>query len=266
MEAIASDNAEKFREVKAAEGLFDDEVIYVSTQGSRIGLNGGRIAVTAADTQETVSSFPVEKVRTVNVFGNISVSTPFLASCGKAGMSVNYFTWYGKYVGSFVPEQNTIAEVRRRQAALGGEQALMIAQAIVGAKIRNSRTLLSRKKVRPPERMKVLEANVHSAGDMNQLRGIEGEAAALYFGCLGDCLVEGWTFEKRTRRPPQDHINSLLSLTYAMMKNEVMSALRQYNLDPFIGVMHRPTGRPARPSISWRISTDLLRCVCYSAG
>ena len=147
---MAGDDVGKFRGVKAAEGLFDDEVIYVSAQGSRIGIDGGRIVVTPADRQEAATSFPVEKVRTVNVFGNVSVSTPFLASCGKAGMSVNYFTWYGKYVGSFIPEQNTIAEIRRHQAALGKEQALAIAQAIVGAKIRNSRTLLSRKKVRPP--------------------------------------------------------------------------------------------------------------------
>lgn len=88
---MAHDGAEKFREVKVAEGLFDDEVIYVSAQGSRIGIDGGRIVVTTADKQEAMSSFPVEKVRTVNVFGNVSVSTPFLASCGKAGMSVNYF-------------------------------------------------------------------------------------------------------------------------------------------------------------------------------
>ena len=260
MEAIASDGVEKFREVKAAEGLFDDEVIYVSAQGNRIGIDGGRIVVTTADKQETVSSFPVEKVRTVNVFGNISVSTPFLASCGKTGMSVNYFTWYGKYVGSFVPEQNTIAEVRRRQAALGDEEALGIARTIVGAKIRNSRTLLSRKKVRPPERLKVLEANVHSTDDMNQLRGIEGEAAALYFGSLDECLIEGWTFEKRTRRPPQDHINSLLSLTYAMIKNEVMSALRQYNLDPFIGVMH--TDRHGRPALALDLMEEFRPIFC----
>ncbi len=260
MEVIVSEGAEKFRGVKAAEGLFDNEVIYVSAQGSRIGIDGGRIVVTTADKQETVSSFPMEKVHTVNVFGNISVSTPFLASCGKAGMSVNYFTWYGKYVGSFVPEQNTIAEIRRYQAALKNEQALQISCAIVGAKIRNSRTLLSRKKVHPPERMKILEVSAHSADDMNQLRGIEGEAAALYFGSLDECLIEGWTFKKRTRRPPQDHINSLLSLTYAMMKNEVMSALRQYNLDPFIGVMH--TDRHGRPALALDLMEEFRPIFC----
>lgn len=246
--------------MKAAEGLFDDEVIYVSTQGNRIGLDGGRIVVTTTDKQETVSSFPVEKVRTVNVFGNISVSTPFLASCGKTGVSVNYFSSYGKYLGSFVPEQNTIAEIRRRQASLGNEEALGIARAIVGAKIRNSRTLLARKKVRPPERLKDLEANAHSADNMNQLRGIEGEAAALYFGSLDECLIEGWTFEKRTRRPPQDHINSLLSLTYAMMQNEVMSALRQYNLDPFIGIMH--TDRHGRPALALDLMEEFRPIFC----
>jgi len=137
---------------------------------------------------------------------------------------------------------------------------LGIARAIVGAKIRNSRTLLARKKVRPPERLKDLEANAHSADNMNQLRGIEGEAAALYFGSLDECLIEGWTFEKRTRRPPQDHINSLLSLTYAMMQNEVMSALRQYNLDPFIGIMH--TDRHGRPALALDLMEEFRPIFC----
>lgn len=260
MGVITGDGVEKFRRVKAAEGLFDDEVIYVSAQGSRIGINGGRVVVTPSDKQGVETSFPVEKVCTVNVFGNVSVSTPFLASCGKAGMSVNYFTWYGKYVGSFVPEQNTIAEVRRHQATLGKDRALAIARTIIGAKIRNSRTLLSRKRVRPPKRMKVLETDVHSAGSISQIHGIEGEAASLYFKSLDDCLIDGWTFKKRTRRPPQDHINSLLSLTYGMMKNEVMSALRQYNLDPFIGVMH--TDRHGRPALALDLIEEFRPIFC----
>lgn len=257
---VAEEGAEAFRTVKASEGLFDDDVIYVASQGSRLGLVGGRIVVTGGENGELLTSFPLEKVNTVNVFGNVSVSTPFLSKCSKHGMAVNYFTRYGKYVGSFSPEHNTIAEIRRHQAALDAESALAISKAIVGAKIRNSRTLLTRKKIHPPKRLKELEMGVLTAKGMNELRGVEGEAASIYFGCLNDCLIDGWSFEKRTRRPPKDHLNALLSLTYAMMKNEVMSGLRQYNLDPFIGVMH--SDRHGRPALALDLLEEFRPIFC----
>ncbi|MDG6249258.1 type I-D CRISPR-associated endonuclease Cas1d [Methanocalculus sp.] len=256
----AEQGAEAFRIIKASEGLFDDDVVYVAAQGSRIGIDGGRLVVKYGESGEVLSSFPLEKINTVNIFGNVSVSTPFLSKCNRHGMVVNYFTRYGKYVGSFSPDHNTIAEIRRHQAALNAERALAISKVIVGAKIRNSRTLLARKKIKPPKRLKELEFEVLGAAGMNQLRGVEGEAASIYFAHLNECLIEGWIFEKRTRRPPKDHLNSLLSLTYAMMKNEVMSGLRQYNLDPYIGVMH--TDRHGRPALALDLLEEFRPIFC----
>ncbi|WP_214083802.1 type I-D CRISPR-associated endonuclease Cas1d [Methanoculleus sp.] len=257
---VAEQGAEAFRIVKVSEGLFDDDVVYVAAQGSHIGIDGGRLVVKLGESGEVLSSFPLEKVNTVNVFGNVSISTPFLSKCNKQGMVVNYFTWYGKFVGTFSPDHNTIAEIRRHQAVLGAAGALAISKMIIGAKIRNSRTLLARKKIKPPKRLKELELGVLGAKGMNELRGVEGEAASIYFGCLNDCLIEGWSFEKRTRRPPRDHLNALLSLTYAMMKNEVMSGLRQYNLDPYIGVMH--TDRHGRPALALDLLEEFRPIFC----
>lgn len=244
----AADGAEAFRVVRMSEGMFDDDVIYVSTQKSRVRAEGGRITVTPWGEKEVLASFPMEKVRTINVFGSVSVSSSILMKCREKGMVVNYFTYYGRYEGSFVPVHNTIAEIRRHQYACTGDRALRIARAMIGGKIRNSRTVLSRKHVSSPGRLKELEQSAGDAKNMGALRSIEGEAASLYFASLDDCLIEGWTFEKRTRRPPEDHINALLSLTYTMVMNEVISALRQYNLDPFLGVMH--TDRHGRPALA----------------
>ena len=257
---IPRKGSEAFRTIKASEGLFDDDVIYVASQGSRLGIDGGRIVVTGGENGSVLTSFPLEKVNTVNVFGNVSVSTPFLTKCNKQGMVVNYFTWYGKFVGTFSPEHNTIAEIRRHQAAIDRELALAISKVIVGAKIRNSRTLLSRKKIQPPKRLKELEMGALVAKGMNELRGIEGEGASIYFACLNTCLIDGWLFEKRSRRPPKDHFNALLSLTYAMMKNEVLGGLRQYNLDPFIGVMH--TDRHGRPALALDLLEEFRPIFC----
>jgi CRISPR-associated protein Cas1 len=188
----------------------------------------------------------MSQIDTINIFGNINFTTPFVASANEQGVVLNYFTQNRRYRGSFVLERNTIAEVRRRQYALSEKDGLEIAKSIIRAKIRNPRAVLRRKGITDQQRLAELEKIIPKARDLDELRGVEGEAAEVYFSLLNGCLIEWWTFERRTRRPLEDHINTLLSLTYTMMKNEVLSALRQYNLDPFLGILHADRhGRPA---------------------
>ena len=244
---------------KASEGIFDDSVVYVTKQGSQVGVDGGRIVIVMKGEGE-LASFPMGQVDTINIFGNINFTTPFVAQANEHGIVLNYFTQNGRYRGSFVPEKNTIAEVRRRQYALSERESLRIAKQIIRVKIRNSRTLLNRKDVPDNGRLAELEDGTAKARDLDNLRGMEGEAAEIYFGLLNGCLAEGWTFERRTRRPPQDHINALLSLTYSMMKNEVLSALRQYNLDPFLGILH--ADRHGRPALALDLQEEFRPIFC----
>jgi CRISPR-associated protein Cas1 len=244
---------------KASEGIFDDSVVYVTRQGSQVGVDGGRITVYMKDEGE-IASFPMGQVDTINIFGNINFTTPFVARANEHGIVLNYFTQNGRYRGSFVPERNTIAEVRRCQYALSEKENLKIAKEIIRGKIRNSRTLLNRKDVSDTGKLSALEAETARARDLDGLRGIEGEAAEIYFRLLNGCLADGWTFERRTRRPPEDHINSLLSLTYSMMKNEVLSALRQYNLDPFLGILH--ADRHGRPALALDLQEEFRPIFC----
>jgi len=250
--------------MKAAEGMFDESMIYVTKQGTQVRTDGGRIVVWNVDADEDeeqeLASYPTEKLDTINVFGGVNFSTPFVAEANEHGIVLNYFTQNGKYRGSFVPEKNTIAEVRRAQYALTTEEELAIAKAMIAGKIRNQRTLLSRKGVTGTDILKDLGVRVENASTKDDLRGTEGEAAERYFDRLDETLVEGWTFEKRTKRPPEDHINSLLSLTYVFMKNEVMSALRQYNLDPFLGVLH--ADRHGRPSLALDLQEEFRPIFC----
>ena len=245
--------------MKASEGIFDDSVIYVTTQGSQVGIDGGRIIVVKKGEGE-LASFPMGQVDTINIFGNINFTTPFVASANEHGIVLNYFSQFGKYRGSFIPERNTIAEVRRRQYALSDEQNLSIAKQIIRGKIRNSRTFLNRKGVTEVGKLPDLEVGTNKARTLDELRGVEGEAASIYFGLLNECLADGWTFEKRTRRPPEDHINALMSLTYTMMKNEVLSALRQYNLDPFLGILH--ADRHGRPALALDLQEEFRPIFC----
>ena len=247
--------------MKASEGMFDESVVYITKQGSQVRTDGGRIVIWDVEGDEgELASYPTKKLDTINVFGGVNFSTPFVAEANQHGIVLNYFTQNGKYRGSFVPEKNTIAEVRRAQYALDEREELDIAKSMIAGKIRNQRTLLSRKGVTGTDILKDLGIRVDSARNKDDLRGMEGEAAERYFNRLDETLVDGWTFEKRTKRPPEDHINSLLSLTYVFMKNEVMGALRQYNLDPFLGVLH--ADRHGRPSLALDLQEEFRPIFC----
>jgi len=247
--------------VKSVEGMFDDSVVYVTSQGAQVLVDEGRIVVWDVEGDDgELASFPTEKLDTVNVFGGVNFTTPFVAEANRRGIVLNYFTENGRYRGSFVPERNTIAEVRRAQYDLGTDEEVRIAQAMIAAKIRNARTLLGRKGVHGTDVLADLEARTEQTTSKDDLRGVEGEAAERYFDKLDETLISGWTFETRTKRPPEDHINSLLSLTYVMMKNEVLSALRQYNLDPFLGVLH--ADRHGRPSLALDLQEEFRPAFC----
>lgn len=247
--------------MKATEGLFVESVLYITTQGTQVRTDGGRITVHDVEGDEgELASFPVEKVDTINVFGGVNFTTPFTRTASDREIVLNYFSENGQYRGSFVPEKNTIAEVRRAQYALSTEAEVAIARQMIAAKIRNSRTLLGRKGVRGTDVLKDLGLRATRADRKDDLRGVEGEAAERYFVRLDETLTDGWTFEKRTKRPPEDHINSLLSLTYVFMKNEVLSALRQFNLDPFLGVLH--ADRHGRPSLALDLQEEFRPIFC----
>jgi CRISPR-associated protein Cas1 len=247
--------------VKASEGLVDDSVVYVTTQGSQVGTDGGRIVVRDVDgDDDVIGTFPVEQVDTINVFGGVNFTTPFTRTASEREIVLNYFSENGQYRGSFVPERNTIAEVRRAQYGLSTLREVDIARSMIAAKIRNARTLLGRKGVTGTELLKDLGVRAEGVETKDDLRGIEGEAAERYFSRLDETLTDGWTFETRSKRPPEDHINSLLSLTYVFMKNEVLSALRQFNLDPFLGVLH--ADRHGRPSLALDLQEEFRPIFC----
>ena len=247
--------------MKSSEGMFEESVVYVTTQGTQVRTDEGRIVVWDVEGDEgELATYPTEQLDTINVFGGVNFSTPFVARANRHGIVLNYFTQNGKYRGSFVPERNTIAEVRRAQYALEREEELAIAAAMIRAKVRNARTLLSRKGTTGTDLLKDLGMRVENVRTKDDLRGVEGEVAERYFARLDETLAAGWTFEKRTKRPPEDHINSLLSLTYVMMKNEVMSALRQYNLDPFLGLLH--ADRHGRPSLALDLQEEFRPIFC----
>ena len=198
---------------------------------------------------ERLAAFPVEKVETINVFGQgVDVTTATIATAAKHETVINFFTVNGRYRGRFTPEDTSVAVLHRQQHELDDEMRRGIAKRFVHGKVINARRYLERKGISVDSDAPLATApkRIQTADSIETVRGVEGEAARHYFDLYDRTLAEGWTMAGRSRRPPGDEVNSLLSLTYTFLQRECEAALRQVNLDPYVGIFHEMRhGRPA---------------------
>jgi len=189
--------------MKESQGMFKESVVYVTTQGSQVRINGGQVVIYDVDGDDgELGSFPVEKLDTINVFGGVNFDA-VRRDGERTRIVLNYFTQNGKYRGSFVPERNTIAEVRRAQYALDERDELAIAKAMIAAKVRNARTLLSRKGVRGttvPQGSRRTRFDCVEQGRPSRDRG-RGRRTLLQ-PARRDARRR-LTFETRSKRPPK---------------------------------------------------------------
>jgi len=227
----------------------EESTVYVTKQGTQVGISGGRLEVRDQKQDgEVLASFPVTKVEALNIFGGVDLTTHVYATAHNESFVISVFTRNGTFRGQFVPAKNTQAKVHRAQCSITSQEQLGIARAIVTARIHNAATLLSRREITPPPKLREYRDAANTAAGMDELRGIEGAAISCYFNHFDSLLNDEWTFETRTRKPPEDEINALLSLTYSMLTSRVKSAIYSVNLNPFIGIYH--SNREGRPSLA----------------
>ncbi|MFC7132354.1 MULTISPECIES: CRISPR-associated endonuclease Cas1 [Salinibaculum] len=234
----------------------EETVLYITTQGTQLGVNDNQYEIRdLSDTGEgepspnILEKFPVEKIETVNIFGRgVDLTSAVIAMASRTQTAINYFTTNGRFRGRFVPGETSVALLHEQQHHLSESDTHDVALRIVAGKVTNARRYLGRKGVEVPEDDGLATAltRLQAAETLNEIRGIEGAAAKSFFRHYEDTLADGWTMDGRSRRPPEDHVNSLLSLTYTMLEREAEAALRQVNLDPFVGIFHDMRhGRPA---------------------
>jgi CRISPR-associated protein Cas1 len=206
------------------------------------------------------------------VFGRVVVSPALLERCALDGRGLVWLDYRGRFVGRIEGPTRGNVLLRREQhlALTDGSRTLEIAKHVVAAKVQNSRHALlrgSRESSDPDEAQRITGAANHLAGtidrvpsatDLNELRGLEGDAARAYFGVF-DLLVRvdrtSFPFDIRTRRPPRDRANSLLSFLYALVLAECSSALEGVGLDPQVGYLHAL--RPGRPALALDLLEEL---------
>jgi CRISPR-associated protein Cas1 len=230
--------------------------LYVTRQGSYLHRERETIVIEAD--KEKVLQIPIHSIGGIFCFGNVLVS-PFLYKlCGENGINISFFSEYGEFYGRMQLKQSGSVLLRRQQYRQSETDPLHIARNIIAAKIASSRKVLQRHIRNNGENhnmehiisiLKHMVSQLSSANNLDSIRGIEGEAAWRYFSVFNDLIIhKEFIFDGRTRRPPQDPVNAMLSYLYAILGRDISGALQSVGLDPQVGFLH--ADRPGRDSLA----------------
>lgn len=257
--------------------------LYVQTQGAVLHLDHDTVRIAVEG--DTKLRLPLLRLSGIVVFGRVTV-TPFLIQrCAEDGRNLVWLDRNGRFKARVEGKARGNVLLRRAQhlALSDSKRALRIARQIVAAKLQNSRQILlrgAREASSELARTALSEAatrlsesvtRLPACRTMDELRGAEGDAARSYFSVFGYHIrgdKEAFEMDGRTRRPPRDRANALLSFLYALLRAECSAALESVGLDPQVGFLHalRP-GRPAlaldlmeefRPIIADRLALALI--------
>lgn len=238
--------------------------LYVNTQDSYLRLDNDTLRLLVGD--ETRLRVPLHHLHAVVCFGRVGLSIPLMHRLAEDAIGLVLLDENGRFKARL--EGPTAGNVLLRQAqhqqALKPEFCLELAKACVLGKVKNARQVLLRgaREAKSDADQAALSRTAHeldatlratpSATDLDSLRGLEGEAARQYFGVISlllkDSLRADFSMQGRTRRPPRDRFNALISFLYAMWMNDCRSAIEAAGLDPQVGFLHAI--RPGRASLA----------------
>ena len=243
------------------------------TEGSDLHCENKSICVMVGGTEKT--RIPAHTIEAIICLCNTSVSTPFIGFCGDNGISLSFHSDNGRFYGRVYGHVSGNVLLRKKQYQLidSGESVEIVRNMILG-KIINSRNVLMRASRNTSEEKavtlkaqaeKLLEQEklLASAQNIDSIRGVEGAAASIYFRAFASMLKTSdpeMAFDKRSRRPPENRVNALLSFTYMLLKNDMQSALESVGIDPAAGYLH--TLRPGRPSMALDLMEELRSPLC----
>ena len=233
--------------------------LYITTQGAYLHKERETLVIDVE--KKTVTQLPIHPIQGISCFGNVMVSPFLVGFCGENGVNLAFFTEYGRFLGRFNGKQTGNVLLRKAQYKIAETRAEPIARNIIAAKITNSRSVLYRHIRNYGENPAVKQVitqissalyRLKKAETLDTIRGIEGEVASLYFSVFDQLILskqkEDFSFTKRTKRPPLDPVNALLSFLYSLVGNDIAAALQGVGLDAQVGFLHRD--RPGRSSLA----------------
>ena len=244
--------------------------LYVTQPDTYLALDGENVVVRKESTE--LMRLPLHNLEGIVAFGYTGASPALMGACASRDIDLSFFTQNGRFLARVAGEirGNVLLRHRQHQIYDSEEESLVIARNMIAGKIYNARWVLERT-IRDHEMrvdasllktaslsLKQSITNANRCEDLEELRGVEGNAAERYFSVFNHLILqdkEFFAFQGRTRRPPLDAINALLSFSYTLLAKEAASALESVGLDPYMGFLHR--NRPGRASLALDLMEEL---------
>ncbi|MDO5147401.1 MAG: type I-C CRISPR-associated endonuclease Cas1c [Eubacteriales bacterium] len=247
--------------------------LFITLEDAYLSLDGENVVVNRE--KQVVGRYPLHILSGIISFSYAGASPALMGACAKRDILLVFCTPRGKFLARTCGISRGNVLLRRTQYRVADDpaQSCRVARTFILGKVYNSRQSLERTlrdhRERIPyesmksvsDNMKALLPEIAKETSMESLRGLEGAAATMYFGVFDAMLLnkkEIFYFRGRSRRPPLDRTNALLSLAYTLLKNDCASALEAVGLDSFVGFMHRD--RPGRESLALDLMEEIRPC------
>lgn len=236
--------------------------LYITSKNTYLCREGETVLVKVEN--ETKHKFPVHILQGIVCFGYVMCSPALMHMCSNRNVSISFLSDRGNFLARVQGPVSGNVLLRREQYRKADNELIAekIARSIIIGKIMNSRSVLMRaaREIKNDSGTQLRNASIHLAylvknldkiQSLDSLRGLEGEAAKIYFSVFDYMVLsqkEDFFFRERSRRPPLDNLNALLSFVYTLLAHDMTSALEAVGLDPAVGYLHKD--RPGRPSLA----------------
>lgn len=248
--------------------------LFVTSEDIYLSLDGENVV--ANRDKEVAARYPLHTLAGIVTFSYPGASPALMGACAERGISLAFCTPRGKFLARVCGENNGNILLRRRQYRVADDpaQSCQMARTMIFGKLYNARQGIERTRrdhglrledeslSAASQTLKDLLPEVLTATDPARLRGLEGVGASAYFGVLDERILQGketFFFRARSRRPPLDPFNALLSFAYSLLANDCASALESVGLDSYAGFLHRD--RPGRASLALDLMEELRPCI-----
>lgn len=245
-------------------------VLYVTTPDVYLSLDGENVVITKKEAE--LGRIPLHNLQGIVAFGYTGASPALMGACPQRNISLSFLTMHGRFLARVVGETNGNVLLRKAQYRISEDAVLSLqyAKNFIKGKIYNTRWSIERTmrdyalrlSMEPLERasqfLKATLQNIQSCTTSEQLLGMEGEAASVYFRIFDDMILQQkdeFYFHGRNKRPPLDNVNAMLSFVYTLLAHDVSSALEAVGLDSYVGFFHRD--RPGRSSLALDMMEEL---------
>lgn len=237
--------------------------LYVFSEGTVLSKEREAVLVTVC--KETRAKIPAITLSSIICYGQTVITPDLMGFCAERGITVSFLSYSGRFLARIEGPVSGNILLRKEQYRISDDpkKSALLARSFVSAKIKNSKAVLKRwvrDYSNSPElnqvdtvsdKLQHLAERTLRQTDLDIIRGLEGEAAALYFSVFNHLILvdnDSFKFTGRNRRPPIDRINALLSFLYVLLTSEMRSACECVGLDPAAGYLHRD--RPGRPGLA----------------